>query len=208
MKKENIIRSEHPYAPYIPKNATKLIVGTIPPYRFCHNGQLLKKNDVRFYYGANKNHFWKLIEEISHKKFTFENTESAIEERKYFLKERRIGITDIVQSCIHKDKKSDDRSLKKIQPKKLDKLLQEYPNIDTLICTSTYVKQLLNTFFANRKYLAEQADPRTGTMVINDKEYNVIILYSPSPYALVGMGIGGKEKRKRQYEIVFTDNFR
>ena len=29
--------SKHPYDAFVPKGADKLIIGTIPPYRFCHS---------------------------------------------------------------------------------------------------------------------------------------------------------------------------
>ena len=41
--------TSHPYEEYIPENATKLILGTIPPYRFCIR-QGLHADDVDFYY--------------------------------------------------------------------------------------------------------------------------------------------------------------
>lgn len=41
---------KHPYPPFIPDNATRLIVGTLPPPRFSL-GQL-KPDDVKFCYGS------------------------------------------------------------------------------------------------------------------------------------------------------------
>ena len=35
---EEPVRSIHPYEPYIPEGATKLIIGTMPPFRFCTSG--------------------------------------------------------------------------------------------------------------------------------------------------------------------------
>lgn len=195
------MRENHPYKPYIPKTATKLIIGSIPPYRFCVKKDI-KANDVRFYYGSYKNYFWKLITEISNIQLEFKNTERAINQRKAFLKEHHIGITDIIESCVHKDGKSDDKSLRDIQYKPIDKLLANYPKIDTLICTSNFVKNKLNNF-ADEKYHESKEKTRTGTIVINGKKYHVIILYSPSPLALLGMGKDGISKRIAQYTEVF-----
>ena len=43
--------SVHPYQPFVPPQATKLIVGTMPPLRFCTEPRLLYEDDVDFYYG-------------------------------------------------------------------------------------------------------------------------------------------------------------
>lgn len=198
--KEKNICSNHPYEPYIPKGVTKLIIGTMPPMRFCTEQQKLDKLDVRFYYGSHKNHFWKLVEEATGTKFDFENTEIAIQQRKELLKKLNMGITDIIESCIHVGGKSDDKSLTILKYKPIVELLMKHPDITTLICTSTFVKNELkkNT---NGKYHKETQ--RKGTIEINNKKYNVIILYSPSPYALVGMGTSGAEKRLAQYIEVF-----
>lgn len=191
----------HPYKPYIPDEATKLIIGSIPPYRFCVQKDI-QDNDVRFYYGSNKNYFWKLLSEVTDKKLDFKNTEEAINQRKEFLKEHNIGITDIIESCIHKDGKSDDKSLEDIKYQPIDKLLHHHPKIDTLICTSNFVKSKLN-IFADVKYRESKENPRNGSIIINDKKYHVIILYSPSPLALLGMGTDGASKRMAQYTSIF-----
>ena len=52
---------EHPFPPFVPTNATKLIIGSIPPQRFCNqkeNGISLYPDDVNFYYGSRDNSFW------------------------------------------------------------------------------------------------------------------------------------------------------
>lgn len=199
------MRSIHPYKTYIPDNTTKLIIGSIPPYRFCNKKERLNKKDVGFYYGSYKNQFWHLLEEATNIKLDYENTEKAVIQRKALLKSYNIGITDVVKSCIHKDGKSDDKSLIDIEYRKIDKLLKKYKKIDTLICTSSFVVTKLN-MFASKKYRASINNKRIGTIIINNKEYKVIILYSPSPYALMGLGIDGISKRKAQYISVFKND--
>lgn len=206
-KENNFItesRSIHPYKPFVPKNATKLIIGSIPPFRFCHNNEKLNENDVRFYYGSNKNSFWPLLEEMTKTSFTYENTEAAIIERKQFLKDINIGITDIIESCIHKNNRSDDNSLKEKINRPLDELLIKYPKINTIICTSDFVRREINKFALRGNKCSFLNKKREGKIIINDKEYNVVVLYSPSRGALRGLGKNGKEKRKKQYMEVFN----
>lgn len=198
------MRSIHPYEPYISDDATKLIIGSMAPYRFCNDKELLNEKDVRFYYGSYKNNFWKLLGEVMKVDLEFKNTDKAIEQRKELLLKNHLGIMDMVKSCIHKDGKSLDKSLMDIEYREIDKILLKYPNINTLICTSRNVLVMLNKF-AKLKYKAISDDKRTGMIVINDKEYKVIILYSPSPCALMVLGNDGIIKRKNQYRDVFLE---
>ena len=87
----------HPYRPFIPKNATKLIVGTLPPPRFSIGE--FKKGDVDFCYGSIDGQLWKILDNIFNLKLKFETTEFAIQQRKEFLINNNIGICDIVASC-------------------------------------------------------------------------------------------------------------
>ena len=85
------MRSVHPYEPFVSAGATKLIIGTIPPYRFCIEPQALRDGDVDFYYGSRDNAFWRLIGQATGENFDYENTAHAVEQRKAFLTERKSG---------------------------------------------------------------------------------------------------------------------
>ena len=78
-------KSTHPFAPEIPEGATKLIIGTMPPYRFCNTDEMLYDDDVNFYYGSRDNYFWELVSDASGKRLTYANTQEAIDERKRLL---------------------------------------------------------------------------------------------------------------------------
>ena len=204
---EETLRSIHPYEPYIPEGATKLIIGTMPPFRFCTSGgRTLHDNDVDFYYGSRDNSFWKLLSEVTGTTLEFVNTTEAVNQRKQLLQELHIGITDIVGSCIHRNGKSDDASLISIEPKPLDQLLLEYPNIEELIYTSrAEVKKLINRFFADKGPHPRKNDNTWEESVwINGRPYGVTRLYSPSPIALWSVSA---DARLEQYRRVFiTDN--
>ena len=192
--------STHPYDPYIPENATKLIIGTIPPYRFCT--QNLEPEDVNFYYGSKDNYFWTLLSEVTNTKIDFENSEFAVNQRKDLLCKLNMGITDIIESCIRQDKKSSDNSLKEISLKPIKELLSQYPKIDTLIYTSEFVKKKINCIGDRSDHKWIDKARRKYSTVINGKEYNVIILYSPSPNALRRVKT---ETRLAQYKYVFGE---
>lgn len=198
------VRSIHPYEPYIPDGATKLIIGTMPPFRFCTaGGRKLHENDVDFYYGSRDNAFWKLVSEVTGVHLDFVHSPEAVNQRKQLLTQLHMGITDIVESCIHRDGKSDDGSLLDIQPKPLDQLLQSYPHITELIYTSrAEVKRQINRFFADKGPHPREKDSQQGEHVwINGKKYAVTRLYSPSPIALWSVSAA---TRLEQYRSVFA----
>lgn len=191
--------SEHPYNPFIPQEATKLIIGTMPPYRFCIKPQKLFDNDVNFYYGSRDNCFWDLLSEVTGTQLERKNSEEAINQRKTLLTKLNIGITDIVEKCIHTDEKSDDASLEKITRKPIKELLLQNPKIDTLIYTSAFVTKQINQI-ADKSCHSWKIPNKVGTVIMNGKKYNVIVLYSPSPMTLRRIDA---ETRLTQYKSVF-----
>ena len=193
------MKSTHPFKPFIPIKADKLIIGTIPPPRFCLKDRKLYPEDVRFYYGSRDNAFWTIIEKIFDFDFEFKNSEKAINERKNALKELGIGITDIVDQCNHSNDFASDTDLKNLDYKDLGKLLHEHPKIKTLIYTSEFVKNQINTLFRTYHSI-DKRNNKIQSIKINGTEYGVRILYSPSPNALRNLGENGSQKRERQYK--------
>lgn len=128
-----MFQHKHPYEPFIPKNATKLIVGTLPPPRFSTGN--LKKGDVDFCYGSIDGQLWKILNEIFHLNLQFETTDFAIEQRKEFLIKNNIGICDIVASCQRKKLDASDLGMENIQLRDMLFYLKKFPKVDTLLLT-------------------------------------------------------------------------
>jgi hypoxanthine-DNA glycosylase len=196
------MKDNHPFQPYIPENSTKLIIGTIPPKRFCVSAENLQKDDVYFYYGSKDNSFWNLLGDIFKYDFLKINTIEAINQRKDFLKKHNIGITDLINSCKRNNDLATDDNLDDIEYKDILFLLQKYKNITTLIYTSEFVKKCMNKIVKTH-HSFNYPDKKRQTLKINEKEYNIIILYSPSRRALRNMGKNGQLKRRIQYENIF-----
>ena len=138
---------QHPYKPFIPKQATKLIVGTLPPPRFSI-GNLLDK-DVNFCYGSFYNSLWLYIDAIHNLNLRYDNSIEAIEERKQFLIESRIGICDIVESCEREKIDASDLGMKNIKLRNLIGYLKEYTSVETLLFTGGNSKNGPEYFFRN-----------------------------------------------------------
>ncbi|MFC5196309.1 uracil-DNA glycosylase family protein [Bizionia hallyeonensis] len=140
---------KHPYQPFIQKDTTKLIVGTLPPPRFS-TGDLLEK-DVDFCYGSYYNSLWLFIDEIHNLNFRYDNSEEAIIERQQFLIQHKIGVCDIVASAEREKIDASDLGMTNIILRDILGYLKKYPNIDTLLFTGGNSKNGPEYFF--RKHL-------------------------------------------------------
>ncbi|OEJ99064.1 DNA glycosylase [Flavivirga aquatica] len=142
---------KHPYQPFIKKDTTKLIVGTLPPPRFS-TGDLLEK-DVNFCYGSYYNSLWLFIDKIHNLNLRYDNSKEAIEERKQFLIEHKIGICDIVESAERDKIDASDLGMKKIRLRDVIGYLKQYPSINTLLFTGGNSKNGPEYFF--RKHIRD-----------------------------------------------------
>ena len=140
---------KHPYQPFIQKDTTKLIVGTLPPPRFS-TGELLEK-DVNFCYGSYYNSLWLFIDKIHNLGLRFDNSQQAIDQRKQFLVKQKIGVCDIVESAERQKIDASDLGMKSIILRDVLKYLKIYPNIETLLFTGGNSKNGPEYFF--RKHL-------------------------------------------------------
>ncbi|MEM6721209.1 MAG: uracil-DNA glycosylase family protein [Bacteroidota bacterium] len=142
---------KHPYAPFIQKDTEKLIVGTLPPPRFS-TGDLLEK-DVDFCYGSYYNSLWLFIDKIHNLKLRYDNSQEAIDQRKEFLIQHKIGVCDIVDSCERQKIDASDLGMQHIQLRDVIEYLQQYPSIHTILFTGGNSKNGPEYFF--RRHIKE-----------------------------------------------------
>lgn len=136
---------QHPYEPFFPNNATKLIVGTLPPPRFSKGK--LKEGDVNFCYGSIDGLLWPVLNKIFDLKLKFETTQNAVKQRKYFLESRKIGVCDIVASAEREKIDASDLGMQNPILRDVISYLKHYPKIDTLIFTGGNSKNGPEYFF-------------------------------------------------------------
>ena len=141
----------HPYEPFIYPEATKLIVGTLPPPRFT-TGEL-KEGDVDFCYGSRDGKLWRILDRIFGLDLKFETSPDAVIQRKEFLHRRRIGICDIVASARRTKIDATDLGMSNIELRDLIRVMYENPNIKTLLFTGGNSKNGPEYFF--RKLIRE-----------------------------------------------------
>jgi len=186
----------HPYPPFVFPEATKLIVGTLPPPRFT--SRELNEGDVDFCYGSRNGQLWPILDQIFDLGLVYETTREAIEQRKHFLFKRRIGICDIVEGAEREKIDASDLGMQNVQLRDLERILQTYPNIDTLLFTGGNSKNGPEYFF--RKHLKDyglQLDvvssgvPRIHRFVLpseNDRVIKTVSLTAPSGAANRAVG--------------------
>ena len=151
MKPSNIFLHTHPFEPFLLEEATKLIVGTLPPPRFTTGD--LKEGDVNFCYGSRDGQLWTILDRIFGIDFDFETTERSIGQLMDFLREQRIGICDIVQSAERSKIDASDLGMENIVLRDMLGYLKQCPKVDTLLFTGGNSKN--GPEFLFRKYLKE-----------------------------------------------------
>ena len=205
---------KHPYKPFIPNNATKLIVGTLPPPRF-YKGKL-KKGDVNFCYGSIDGQLWKILDEIFNLNLKFETTDFAIQQRKDFLTTNKIGICDIVDSCERTKIDASDIGMENIKLRNMIFYLEKYHFVDTLLLTGGNSKN--GPEYHLRKQLKEQKidfipisteTPRIHYFNIYKRTIKVVSLTAPSGAANRAVGSNPEYKMiKKQNPKFNTFDFR
>lgn len=123
----------HPYEPFLFGAATKLIVGTLPPPRFTLG--MLREGDVDFCYGSRDGQLWPILDRIFKLNLQYKTSLDAITQRKQFLRERKIGICDIVFSAERNKIDASDLGMRAIVLRDILGYLMKFPNVDTLLFT-------------------------------------------------------------------------
>ncbi|XPV69086.1 MAG: uracil-DNA glycosylase family protein [Halarcobacter sp.] len=199
----------HPYKPFLNKDTKKIIVGTLPPPRFCNKE--FKTNDVDFCYGSKDNLLWKALDKIYNLNLPFENSKQAVNLRKEFLIKNQIGICDIVESCSREKVDASDIGMSKIILRDILGYLKEYKNINTLIFTGGLCKNSPEYFF--RKVLKEQNIrlkliseniPKQHLFEFDNRSFKTISLSSPSNAANRSIGANAYYKKMKKQNPNYT----
>ncbi len=190
----------HPFDPYFPLGATKVIVGTLPPPRFTAGD--LKPDDVNFCYGSRDGQLWPILDTIFGLNLVYKNDAHAIDQRKSFLEKRGIAICDIVHAAKREKIDASDLGMQDIELRNVLSYLSKYPKIDTLLFTGGNSKNGPEYFF--RKHLAannlklevvNSVVPRIHRFIFQDRTYRTVSLTAPSGAA--NRAVGSLETYKK-----------
>ena len=215
----------HPYKPFIKQDTKRIIVGTLPPPRFCNKE--FKPNDVDFCYGSADGLLWKSLDVIFDLKLEYKNTKEEIQKRKSFLISKKIGVCDIVNSCKREKIDASDLGMTNVILRDILKYLVEYKTIQTIIFTSGnskngpeyFLRQILKKEKIEFNIISKKI-PKVHSFIFDNREIQTISLTSPSNVAnrFIGSNSFYKEQKKKnpkyttfdfrveQYRKVFLKN--
>jgi len=205
---------KHPYQPFIPNNATKLIVGTLPPPRFSQ-GKLLDR-DVDFCYGSRNGQLWPILDYIFKLNLKFETTIEAVNQRKDFLTANNIGICDIVESCNRQKIDASDLGMQQVILRDLITYLKENTKVNTLLFTGGnskngpeyFFRKHLKTYQLKLEIISNEV-PRIHQFNLGERVIKTVSLIAPSGSANRAIGSNLEYKRLKQENPNFnTFDFR
>ncbi len=194
----------HPYEPFLNKDTKTIIMGTLPPPRFCT--KKYKKEDVLFCYGSKDNLLWRVLNKIYNLNLLFDNSQQAVEQRKTFLLENKIGICDIVESCQREKIDASDIGMENIVLRDILYYLREFDKITSIIFTGGLCKNSPEYFL--RKILKEnniilkkikEDIPKIHNFEFEKRTIKTISLTSPSNAA--NRSIGANEDYKKNKKL-------
>lgn len=204
----------HPYPPFIPDAATRLIVGTIPPPRFS-TGDLFD-DDVDFCYGSKHGLLWPILDDIFQLQLSFENTQRAIEQRKQFLQTNGIGICDMVAQCYRDKMDASDLGMREMVLRNLIDVLARYKKLSTILFMGGNSRNGPEYLF--RSHLRSQGielfclskdRPKIHEFFIDKRRITTVSLISPSSAANRSIGSDPFYKSEKQRNPSYsTLNFR
>ncbi|TXN36749.1 uracil-DNA glycosylase family protein [Flagellimonas hymeniacidonis] len=183
----------HPYKPFLFPEATKLIVGTLPPPRFT-TGEL-KHDDVDFCYGSRNGMLWPILNRLFDLNLKYETTKEAADQRKNFLLKHKIGVCDIVGSAERNKIDASDLGMQNVKLRNMLGYLKDYPKIDTLLFMGGNSKNGPEYFF--RKLLKEKGlrldvvsdiVPRIHQLILDGRTLKTVSLTAPSGAANRAVG--------------------
>lgn len=199
----------HPYKPFLNKDTKRIIVGTLPPPRFCTREY--KEKDVLFCYGSQDGLLWQALDKIFDLNLVYDQSNFAVKQRKDFLLKNYLGICDIVDSCKREKIDASDIGMQDVVLRDILWFLKKYTNIDTIIFTGGLCKNSPEYFL--RKVLKEnsikynlinESIPKIHTFKYDNREIKTISLTSPSNAANRSIGANSYYKEQKQKNKNYT----
>jgi len=120
----------HPWDPFIPESANKLLLGTFPTIE-------ANRKICEFYYPNPNNDFWVMLFNLTNKNMDDYENADPIQIRKQILSELQLGIADMGKKILRQKNSSKDSYLFPVEYTDIFSLLDEHPKLQKIILTSS-----------------------------------------------------------------------
>lgn len=205
-----MFKHQHPYPPFLPKEVTKLIVGTLPPPRFS-TGEL-KEGDVDFCYGSIDGQLWKILAGVFDITLETEDIEVAKKQREKLLIQYHIGICDMVESCFREKIDASDIGIQQPVFRPIIQILRTHPKITKLLFTggfskngpAYFFKKKLKEFPELKLRLVNDGIPKIHEFELDKRTVQTIALTAPSGSANRAIGSMDLYKKMKNENPKFT----
>ncbi len=172
----------HPWKWFVPLHSKVLFVGTFPPAK--------GRWSYDFFYPNKANLFWRILSRIAGRELQYFTGAEAVEERKQLLSLLNAAITDMGYRIIRKDNSSLDENIIAIQYMDILQILDEHPEINKIIFTSSsgpvsaarWFTQYLKTRGIIHKF-RNGTKPLSSELEYKGRKIALAIVYSPSSRA-------------------------
>jgi G:T/U-mismatch repair DNA glycosylase len=159
---------------------------------------------------------WPVLEDIFQCSLRYDNSEEAVSQRKDLLNREKIGICDIVESCLRDKVDASDLGMRDIRTRDIMAQITLCPTIDTLIFTGGNSKNGPEYLFRRQLQsyrmqlrIIDPDPPRMHRFAYCGREITTISLISPSNAANRAIGSSLLYKlRKRENPTFSTFDFR
>lgn len=183
---------EHPLEPFLPSNATLLMLGSFPPQK--------KRWSMDFYYPNLQNDMWRIFGLIffgdkehfllPHKKAF--NKDYLIE----FLNEKGIALYDTATTVHRLQDNASDKFLKVIEATDISLLLKQLPNCKAIVTTGQKATDIL----CEQLMTKEPAVGKKQAFLINDRQ--MYLYRMPSSSRAYPLSI---EKKAEVYRLMLNE---
>ena len=183
---------QHPLEPFLPSNASVLMLGSFPPQR--------KRWSMDFFYPNLQNDMWRIFGYIF-----FNDREYFLTENKKafnktlleaFLKEKGIALYDTASSVIRLQDNASDKFLEVVEPTDIGLLLKQIPQCKAIITTGQKATDLVCEYFSVKQ-------PAIGNKTeINYLDRQLFLYRMPSSSRAYPLKL---EKKSERYAQAFND---
>lgn len=143
MDKPNIIE-QHPLEPFLPHNASILMLGSFPPQR--------RRWSMDFFYPNLQNDMWRIFGIIffNDKEYFLTNDKKAFDKERLeeFLKQKGIALYDTASAVIRLQDNASDKFLEVVEPTDIELLLRQLPDCRSIITTGQKATDVICEYFS------------------------------------------------------------